>query len=101
MDKQSAEPAARAPLALRKTYHETLRPTPSQERQLEAILWRCRTLYHAALQQRITWWRRGQGVSASRCQQEADLKAMREALPEYAAIDSPVVHDVLARLDQT
>jgi hypothetical protein len=29
---------------VRKTSQEKLRPTPQQERQLEAILWRCRTL---------------------------------------------------------
>ena len=38
----------------RKTYQEKLRPTPTQERQLEAVLWRCRTLYNTALEQRIT-----------------------------------------------
>src|SRR5262245_16788764 len=54
-----------------------------------------------ALEQRLTWWRRGQGVSASRFQQEAELKAIREAFPEYAAIHSHVLQDVLARLDKT
>ena len=47
--------------SVRKTYKEKLRPTPSQERALDEVLWRCRTLYNAALEQRITWWRRGQG----------------------------------------
>ena len=86
---------------VRKTYKEKLRPTPTQERQLEAVLWRCRTLYNAALEQGITWWRRGQGVSATRFQQEAELKAIREAYPEDAAIHSHVLQDVLARLDKT
>ena len=86
---------------VRKTYKEKLRPTPEQERELEAVLWRCRTLYNVALEQRITWWRRGQGVSATRFQQEAELKAIREAFPEYAAIHSHVLQDVLARLDKT
>ena len=85
----------------RTTYQEKLRPTPEQERQLEAVLWRCRTLYNVALEQRITWWRRGQGVSASRFQQEAELKAIRQAFPEYAAIHSHVLQDVLVRLDKT
>jgi IS605 OrfB family transposase len=86
---------------VRKTFKEKLKPTPTQERQLEAILWRCRTLYNVALEQRITWWRRGQGKSATRFQQEAELKAIREAFPEYAAIHSHVLQDVLARLDKT
>jgi Helix-turn-helix domain len=37
---------------VRKTYKEKLRPTPAQERQLERVLWRCRTLYNMALEQR-------------------------------------------------
>ena len=34
----------------RKTYQEKLRPTPTQVRELERVLWRCRTLYNAALE---------------------------------------------------
>jgi putative transposase len=86
---------------VRTTFKEKLKPTPEQERALEAVLWRCRTLYHAALEQRITWWRRGQGKSVTRFQQETELKAIREAYPEYAAIHSHVLQDVLARLDKT
>ena len=40
-------------------------------------------------------------VSVSRYQQEAELKDIRAALPEYAAIHSHVLQDVLARLDKT
>src|SRR5215831_6312604 len=29
---------------VRKTYQEKLRPTPAQERELEHVMWRCRTL---------------------------------------------------------
>ncbi len=86
---------------VRTTFKEKLKPTPEQERALEAVLWRCRTLYNAALEQRITWWRRGQGKSVTRFQQETELKAIREAYPEYAAIHSHVLQDVLARLDKT
>jgi acyl-CoA reductase-like NAD-dependent aldehyde dehydrogenase len=34
---------------VRKTFKEKRRPTPAQERALEAVLWRCRELYNAAL----------------------------------------------------
>jgi putative transposase len=85
---------------VRKTFKEKLRPTPEQERQLEAVLWRCRTLYNTALEQRITAWRRCH-VSVSRYQQEAELKAIRAEMPDYAAIHSHVLQDVLARLDKT
>jgi putative transposase len=86
---------------VRKTYKEKLRPTPQQERALEAVLWRCRTLYNMALEQRIAWWRRGQGIGATRFQQEAELTEVRAAFPEYAAIHSHVLQEVLARLDKT
>jgi hypothetical protein len=49
----------------RKTSQEKLKPTPTQERQLELILWRCRTRYNTALEQRITAWQRCR-VSISR-----------------------------------
>jgi putative transposase len=85
---------------VRKTYKEKLRPTPAQERELERTLWRCRTLYNTALEQRIFLWRQ-RGVSITRYQQEAQLKMLRAEMPEYAALHSHVVQDVLARLDKT
>src|SRR5215470_8871399 len=84
----------------RKTYQEKLQPTPEQERQLEEVLWHCRTLYNTALEQRLTWWRRGQGRSATRLQQAVERKDIRAAFPAYAAIHSHVLQDVLARLDR-
>jgi putative transposase len=84
----------------RKTYQEKLRPTPTQERALERVLWCCRTLYNTALQQRITAWQRCH-ICLTRYQQEAELTAIREAFPEYAALHSHVLQDVLARLDTT
>jgi putative transposase len=88
-------------LQVRKTYQEKLRPAPAQERALDDVLGHCRLLYNTALEQRITWWRRGQGNNATRFQQEAELKDVRAAFPEYAAIHSHVLQDVLARLDRT
>jgi putative transposase len=86
----------------RNTDQEKLRPTPPQERQREAILWRCRPLYNVALEQRITGWTRCH-VSPTRSPQEAELKAIRAESPEsaYAAIHSHDLQDVLARLDKT
>ena len=86
--------------SVRKTYKEKLRPTPTQERQLEAVLWRCRTLYNTALEQRLTAWQRCH-VCLTRSQQEAELKDVSAEFPEYAAIQSHVLQDVLARLDKT
>jgi putative transposase len=56
-----------------KTYKEKLRPTPAQEWELEQVLWRCRTLYNTALEQRITAWHRCH-ISVLRFEQEAELK---------------------------
>jgi putative transposase len=84
----------------RKTYKKKLRPTLAQERALDQVLWRCRTLYNTALMQRIFLWKQ-RGVSISRYQQEAELKDLRADLPEYGALHSHVLQDVLARLDTT
>jgi putative transposase len=85
---------------VRKTFKEKVRPTPAQERALDEVLWRCRTLYNTALEQRITAYQRRR-VSVSRYEQEAELKEIRAEFPEYAAIHSHVLQDVLARLDKT
>ncbi|HEX8032777.1 MAG TPA: transposase [Ktedonobacterales bacterium] len=86
--------------AVRKTYKYKLTPTSEQERQLEAIVGSCRVLYNAALEQRITLWRQ-RGVTLTRYGQEAELKDLRAELPEYTAIHSHILQDVLARLDKT
>src|SRR5262245_18042301 len=83
-----------------KTYQEQLRPTPAQERELERVLRRWRTLDTTALAQRISLWRQ-RGIRLSRYSQEAELKALRAEMPEDAASHSQVLPDVLARLDQT
>jgi putative transposase len=67
---------------------------------LDEVLWRCRDLYNTALEQRIAAWQR-RHVSISRFDQEAELKDIRAAFPDYAAIHSHVLQDVLARLDKT
>ena len=84
----------------RRAYKYKLQPTPQQETVLDETLWRCRTLYNCALEQRKTWWQRGEGKSPTRFQQEAELKAIRAEMPEYDAIHSHVLQDVLARLDK-
>ncbi len=88
------------PELVRETYQEKLRLPPAQEQALDGVLWRCSMLSNAALEQRITAWRRCH-VSVTRCQQEAELKAIQADMPEYAAIHSHVLQDVVARLDIT
>jgi putative transposase len=85
---------------VRKTYKYKLIPTREQERELGRVLGLCRRLYNTALEQRVIAWQRAR-VSLSRFQQEAELKDLRAEMPEYAAIHSHVLKDVLARLDKT
>ena len=87
--------------SVRATYKYKLRPTPAQEQALELVVWRCRTLYNAALEQRKTWWGRGQGVSATYHQQATELPDLKIAHPEYAEVHSQVLQEVLRRLDKT
>jgi putative transposase len=86
--------------AVRKTFKYKLKPTPEQERELERVLGLCNWLYNTALEQRVTAWQRCR-ISVSRYEQEAELKDIRAAFSEYAAIHSHVLQDVLARLDKT
>src|SRR5262245_38998426 len=85
---------------VRTTYQEQLRPTPEHERALDAVVWRCRALYHTALAQRITAWQRSR-VSVSRSEQEAEVKDIRTEFPDDAAIHSHILQAVLARLAKT
>jgi putative transposase len=88
-------------VVVRKTYKYRLNPTPEQEQALEVVLHRCRTLYNVALEQRKTWWGRGQGIGASYYQQKAELPDLKAACPEYAQVHSQVVQDVLLRVERT
>src|SRR5262245_13222284 len=89
------------PQSVRKTYTYKLVPTPQQERALQSILQRCRALYNVALEQRQTWWRRGQGKSATYWQQAGELPDLKMACPEYGEVHSQVLQDVLRRADKT
>jgi hypothetical protein len=68
---------------------------------LEVVVARCRTLYHVALEQRRTWWGRGQGIGATSYQQAMELPGLKAVCPEYAEGHSHVLHDVLRRVDTT
>jgi putative transposase len=85
---------------IRKTYKYRLMPTPEQEQALETVVWRCRTLYNAALEQRKTWWERGQGVGATYYQQKAELPDLKKACPEFGEIHAHVLQDVILRVDR-
>jgi putative transposase len=85
---------------VRKTCKYKLNPTTEQARELGRVLGLCRTLCNTALEQRIIASQRRR-MSVARYAQEAELKDIRAAFPEDAAIHSPVSQDVLARRDKT
>jgi putative transposase len=60
----------------------------------------CCTLYNTALEQRIDAYRRC-GVSVTAAQQMKELPNLKATFPEYSAVGSQVLQDVLQRLDRT
>jgi putative transposase len=85
----------------RKTYKYKLNPTLAQAQALELVLSRCRTLYNVALEQRKTWWGRGQSKNCTYYQQATELPELKVACPDYAEVNAQVLQDVLRRLDKT
>src|SRR5215831_8714795 len=86
--------------SVHKTYKYRLDPTPEQAKALGVTLWRCRTVYNVALEQRKRWWERGQGIGASYYQQKAELPDLKAACPEYSEIHAHALQDVILRLDR-
>ena len=86
---------------MRKTCKYKLIPTPEQARALEVVLSRGHTLYNVALEQRRTWWQRGQGIGATYSRHANELPDLKAACPEYSEVHSHVVQDVLRRGDTT
>jgi putative transposase len=86
--------------SVRKTYKYRLVPTPDQERALETVLWRCRELYNAALEERKRAWEKCR-VSVNFAMQSAQLPSIKEVRPDYRDINAQVLQDVLHRLDKT
>ena len=84
---------------MRKTFKYRLVPTPAQAQALETVLWRCRELYNAGLEERKAAWEKC-GVSVSFAMQSAQLPGIKEVRPEYRDINAQVLQDVLHRLEK-
>jgi putative transposase len=84
--------------SLRKTFKYRLQPTSAHARALAVVLWRCRELYNAGLEERKAVWDKCH-VSVTFARQSAQLPGIKEARPEYQVINVQVVQDVLHRLD--
>jgi putative transposase len=66
---------------------------------LEWTLNCCRELYNAALEERITAYKKC-GVTVTRYQQDKYLPEIKEVRPEYFEVHSQVLQDVLKLLDK-
>jgi hypothetical protein len=67
--------------SVRKTFNYRLMPTPEQQRAMERVLWRCRELCNAGLEERKAVWEQC-GVTASFAMQSGQLPAIREVRPD-------------------
>ena len=85
--------------SVRKTFKYRLKPTPAQERALAAVVWRCRELYNAGLQERKAAWEQC-GTSVTFAMQSAQLPGLKEVRPDYRDLNAQVLQDVLHRLDK-
>ena len=83
----------------RKTFKYRLKPMSAQARALAVVLWRCRELYNAGLEERKAAWEKC-GVSVTFVRQSAQLPGLKEVRPEYQNINAQVLQDVLHRLDK-
>jgi putative transposase len=81
------------------SYKYRLYPTRAQAAQLVTTLDRCRELYNAALQERRDAYQMAR-KSLTFAHQSAELPAVKEARPEYRAVYSQTLQDVLHRLDR-
>jgi putative transposase len=64
----------------RKTFKYQLLPTPEQEQALENVLWRCRELYNAGLEERKAAWGKCR-VCVTFAMQSAQLPAIKQVRP--------------------
>jgi putative transposase len=83
----------------RKTFKYKLLPTPEQEQALAIVVWRCRELYNAGLEERKPAWDKCR-VAVTFAMQSAQLPAIKQVRPEYANLNAQVLQDVLHRLDK-
>jgi putative transposase len=82
-----------------KAFKYKLEPTKAQVAKLTWTLDRCRELYNAGLENRITAYRKA-SVSINYHSQAVSLPEVKEVRPEYNDVHSQVLQDVLKRLDK-
>jgi putative transposase len=84
-----------------RTYKYRLYPSAEQTQPLDHLLWQGRTLYNAALAQRIARYRQT-GLGASYGEQWAYFREQRTGFPElYGLLNASSVQQLLRRLDKS
>ena len=86
-------------MIVRKAFVYCLYPKEPQVAAMERVLWRCRELYNAGLEERRDAYRKAR-VSIKSAGQKAQLPAIKQIRPEYAQLDAQLLQDVLERLDR-
>lgn len=81
-----------------KSYKFKIYPTPKQTQILSNALVNCQRLYNVALEHRITAYK-NIGKSISYKEQQNELPELKEMFPQYSAIHSQVLQNVLSRVD--
>lgn len=84
---------------MKKSYLYRLQANPQTVQRAENWLDLCRHLYNAALEQRITAYRRGRHP-VSQYDQKKELPGLKAAFPEYKEVGSQVLQGVVERLDR-
>lgn len=85
---------------MRRAYkYPIIRLKPNVEEKLLQILGVCRTIYNAALEQRIEAYKK-QGKTLRAYDQSAEIKELRKEFPWVADVMVRVIQDTLARLDK-
>src|SRR5438270_9231206 len=82
---------------MRRSYAYKVKMSRSAIRKAEWQLALCCELYNSALEQRREWWKRRQSVSYF--DQSAEMPGLKELRPEFRAISSNVLLNVLKRVD--
>ena len=82
-----------------RVYRYRLKPTPAQERALGETMRLLRGLYNGALQERRDAYRL-EGRTIGAYEQMRSLKEVRALCPEYAALHTHLLQDVITRLDR-
>lgn len=77
-------------MIIRKAFVYRLYPRAPQVAVLDQVLWRCRELYNAGLEERREAYRKA-GVSLSSAGQQAHLPAIKQIRPEYVDLDAQML----------